>query len=188
MKNLPEISAYILCGGQSRRMGMDKAQLMYQGRTFVQHLVHVVEPLGCAIQLSSSHEAHLKYGLPVVQDLWPNLGPMGGIYSALQHANTETNLILACDLPKLTTKILIDLIATHRHERSEITVVESGGRLHPIIGVYERSLIPKIEKLIHQKDYRMNALLDRVKLARLMVPDSNLLMNVNNPSDYRLLN
>lgn len=105
-------TAVILAGGQSRRMGHDKAFLPFEGRPLIEHSVRVVRDAGAGEVLISGRAGQdfsaLDY--PVLHDRTPDGGPLGGIERGLEAANHELVLVLAVDLPHMTPGFLRWLI------------------------------------------------------------------------------
>jgi len=106
-------SAVILAGGESRRMGRDKAFLEFCGRSLLAHQLETVAALHPAEILVSGRAdtdyAHLGY--PVVLDSQPGCGPIAGVERALAVARSELVLVLAVDLPRITSAFLRRLLA-----------------------------------------------------------------------------
>ena len=107
---MPRAAGFVLCGGQSRRMGRDKALLPFGQGTLVEHVADVVRKAAGSVTLVGPAERFGALQLPVIEDEQPGLGPLGGIISALASCPGEKCLIVACDLPDLTPEFLTDLI------------------------------------------------------------------------------
>src|SRR6185295_9787276 len=90
-------SGFILAGGQSVRLGRDKATLDWHGRSLLDHMVNL---------MSSVCESVQVVGRGNLPDLHPGLGPIGGIFTALSSSTTDLNLIVGVDLPLLTSRFL----------------------------------------------------------------------------------
>src|SRR5687767_15795429 len=83
----------ILAGGQSRRMGRDKARLRVGGRTLLGHVRRTAESLGLEVRV-------------IRKDLVSRCGPLGGIYTGLKTSTHEAELFLSCDMPFVTADLL----------------------------------------------------------------------------------
>ena len=94
--------AYILCGGQSRRMGEDKALVSLHGKPMIQYVIDVAEKIAKTVCLIGNNADYQDFGLPVIPDLLLDQGPMGGIYTALKYAQSDRILILSCDIPLIS--------------------------------------------------------------------------------------
>src|SRR6266404_414333 len=91
------INGFVLAGGKSRRMGRDKASLEWRGHPLLDHMVHLLSTASRQVRIIGRDE------LP---DRIPDCGPLGGILTALEITETTKNLIVALDLPLLTTPFL----------------------------------------------------------------------------------
>lgn len=128
MKKSDEIAGYVLAGGESARMGRDKALLEIGGVTLVERAARLVKSVtGNATVVGQPRVfQHLK--LRAIADDWPGTGPLGGIATALRASEAEWNLIVACDLPYLTGNWLRLLVARARNA-SGVKTPEEAGRL-----------------------------------------------------------
>ena len=108
----------MLVGGRSSRMGRDKALLPYRGGVLAEFVARAVKlAAGSAVLVGSpSRIAHLGY--PVLRDIYPGEGPLGGILSVLEHNAAEWNLIVACDMPEISAGFLSGLLDAAEHEGS----------------------------------------------------------------------
>jgi molybdopterin-guanine dinucleotide biosynthesis protein A len=100
-----EVSGYVLAGGRSSRMGRDKALLELAGKPLVEHALIKLRRLCRDVAILSNNHELERFG-PVVKDLHPDCGPMGGLEAALAHSTREWNLILPVDVPFPPTAFL----------------------------------------------------------------------------------
>jgi molybdopterin-guanine dinucleotide biosynthesis protein A len=178
----------ILCGGKSSRMQSEKGLVLYQNKTFIDHIIAAVLPISENIQLITNtiEYDYLKYD--IIKDVILDKGPIGGIYSALVNSKTELNLILSCDIPLISTEILLELIHKH-NDNFDVSVFVDDHRTHPLIGMYSKKIIPIIEKSIEANDLKMMNLLSKVK--HLLIPVANeqskLFKNINSMAELNEL-
>ncbi len=186
-----DIGGYILTGGKSRRMnGRDKLFLDYQGAAFYEHIRRALGSFS-AVYLSASREAAGRYealGLPVVTDRIPDLGPMGGIWSGLLSCGEQGLFVAACDMP-LIDRRTVDWV-THQYQkeggRDRAMVVRSGERIHPLFGIYPKAVIPVMEEMIREGNYRMRDFIVRSRARVLSLEeDSAIGVNINTEEEYR---
>lgn len=184
------LSAAILAGGQSRRMGRDKASLQLGGQALIERVLAAVRPLGCpsfVVARQATDHAHL--GLPVYPDLYPGTGPLGGLYTALRHSSTPALLLLACDLPFLTPEFLRFLVESLGQHQAAVPQNPEG--LHPLCAAYAASCLPAVERLLSQGERRMYTLCHQLDLRVLSPekwqpfdPHGLLFSNLNTPEEY----
>jgi molybdopterin-guanine dinucleotide biosynthesis protein A len=106
------ISIAVLAGGQSRRMGRDKAFLEVSGRAVIERVLATVAPLTDDLFISANQpEKYEQFGLPIVTDIYPDKAALGGIYSVIQAARYNHVLVVACDMPFLSLALLQHLMS-----------------------------------------------------------------------------
>jgi molybdopterin-guanine dinucleotide biosynthesis protein A len=110
--SLPRVSAIVLAGGNSRRMGRNKAFIEFEGKPLIARVIERVQPL-CSevIVVANDADAYARFGTRVVGDVYPGKGSLGGIFSGLQAAREPFALAVACDMPFLNTALLRYLIS-----------------------------------------------------------------------------
>ena len=141
------VSGYVLAGGKSSRMGQDKALLELAGKTLVGHAVHKLQRVCGEVSVLGAQAALAEYA-PIVPDLHPDCGPLGGIEAALTHARHEWSLVLPVDVPFLPLHLLetwIDatlLDADRVGARLSLHVVD--GRPQPALLLLHRDLLGAI--------------------------------------------
>lgn len=134
-----KFSAVILAGGQSRRMGRDKAWLEVGGQTLLARQVQLVREAGAA-EVFISGRADTDYsvfGCAMLFDRFPDAGPLAGIERALAAASSLQVLVLAVDLPNMTASLLRGLAARCVNNSGVIPRME--GRLEPLAAFYPKS-------------------------------------------------
>lgn len=102
---ITDCSAVILTGGDSRRMGQDKASLMLGERSLLQHVIRIVQPLFCEV-IISVRQHRVEIMLPEVCDDPTHRGPLAGLAAGLQNAKTSWVFLLACDMPFIEQDVI----------------------------------------------------------------------------------
>ena len=102
MNATKQLASFILAGGESSRMGSNKALLELGGVPLIVRTARLVESASSAPTVVGSPEIYAALGLRTIRDDWPGAGPLGGIATALRASESPWNLIVACDLPYLT--------------------------------------------------------------------------------------
>lgn len=106
------VSVAVLAGGQSSRMGQDKAFLEVGSVPIIERVLAAVRPLSDDVFIVANDvPAYQPYGLPVMPDDIPGKGPLGGIYTALRHSRAEHTVVVSCDQPFLSTDLLRYLLS-----------------------------------------------------------------------------
>ena len=183
------ISAMILSGGKSSRMGQDKASLKWKQTTMLEHLAGELTCDGISeVFISVAKEGdYAKTGLRVCVDENRGIGPMEGIRRGLLIAREEYLFVCAVDMPYVTGKTALYLANLITPEYNAY-VFREGGKIHPVCAVYHKSVLPEIETLIREENYKLSELLFRVHTLYADLDQSGLekknLMNVNTQEEY----
>lgn len=189
---IPDVSVAILAGGQSRRMGRDKAFLPLAGKPMIQHVIDAAAGLRVPVLLIANEPGrYRRFGLPVYTDRIPGGGALGGVYTALLAATTPYVVCLACDMPFVRADLLRYMIAQLTDE-SEVVIPEAGGHLHPLHAIYRRSIAPLIADQLARQVLAIRDLLTQLHV--LVLPEAQLnaagfearpFVNLNTPEDLK---
>lgn len=178
----------ILAGGQSRRMGHNKALLQLHGQPLIEHVLSAARPLALPTFVVGDPTTYPHLKLPVHPDLYPDLGPIGGLYTALEKAAGPV-LLLACDLPFLTPEFLRYILSRRGNHQAIVPRTKEGTQ--PLCALYELSCLTAIETAIAAKQLSMRRLLsalnvDEIEQATWRAYDKrNLLFaNLNTPEEF----
>lgn len=174
------VGAIILAGGASLRMGKDKRYLKYQGQTFLDRALALVKD--CDSVLLSVREP-LDHPAKQVFDKEQGQGPLVGLLSCLEQSDSEKNLVIGVDFPFLDRSILNSLV----QESTEVQILVSRcvGQLQPLVGRYNKSILPELEGYIKRGGRSFMGLLDELDHHVFdFEPDQkNKFANINTPED-----
>lgn len=182
-----KITAYILAGGKSLRMGTDKGLLDLKGNTFAGHICEALKKIGIVdIVIISSNAAYDALGCRRIEDMIADKGPVGGIYTALKDSKTKLNLILSVDVPLISADLLTWLLQEHQ-DTFMMTQVQVGEKASPLIAVYDRSCKTLFGEHLAAKQLKLRKIIEELTHETLLVPEEweNQLQNINTPEDYK---
>jgi molybdopterin-guanine dinucleotide biosynthesis protein A len=136
----------VLIGGESKRMGEDKASVDFAGKALVERVLEVVRPLFAEIYIGAHTESVTgkAFGLPVIADTLPGRGPALGVCAALEKVSTEKVFIVSCDLPMLNAKVIEYLAA--KAEGYDAVVPMIDGRAQTTYAIYSRACLAPLEE------------------------------------------
>jgi molybdenum cofactor guanylyltransferase len=153
----PAITGVVMAGGNSSRMGTDKGLLHYRGKPLIQYAIDALKPQCSEIIISTQNQEYSQFGLPLVHDEIPDCGPIGGIYSVLKTSLTDYILVLACDMPFVSSETIQILMS--EVEDFDCVVPRVNGMFEPLCGVYSKLLIKKIEERLKTGHYSLYGLI-----------------------------
>lgn len=143
-------SAVVLAGGKSSRMGFDKSTMVLQNKKLIESTIKKLDSLFDDIIISvDSLEKKSEFNHDkIVVDKVKGVGPLGGMISALEMAQSDRLFVIPCDMPVIDTKYISFMMKYM--DDNEIILSEKNGYFEPFPGFYSKSLIPRIEELINQ--------------------------------------
>jgi molybdopterin-guanine dinucleotide biosynthesis protein A len=184
------ITAFILAGGKSVRMDSDKAFLQLRGRSLLSRALDLARAVTSDVRIVGDPEKFAAFG-PVVADIYPARGPLGGIHAALSISATDSNLILGVDLPFLDLRFLQFLIDEAQSADSVVTVPWAGGHFHPLCAVYRKAFLPTAERSLAQGRNKLDALFSEVPTRVISEEelsaagfDAAIFSNLNTPEEW----
>jgi molybdopterin-guanine dinucleotide biosynthesis protein A len=192
--NHEPVSAIILAGGQSTRLGRDKASELLLGRSLLQRVVDrldglvdefvIVRATGQALPPIAS-----TVPLRVVEDDFPRIGPLGGVYSGLSATKEPRAITVACDMPLVVGALLAELL---RRAPGHDAVVPVNGQPEPLCAVYAMSCITAMKARIDAGEYKVTAFLETIDVLyvepeewRRFDPEGLSFLNINRDADLR---
>ena len=183
------VSAAVMAGGKSRRMGRDKAWLdVGDGRPIVRRVIDVLAEVADEVFIVANDDRYRGLGLRVVADRFPDGGVLGGIATALGAAVHDRVLVAACDMPLLRPDVFRLLVA--RSEGSDAVVPRVGGEYETLHALYSKACLAPIERALASGRLRVISFFDDVRVRaideaelRAVDPDLASFTNVNTPEE-----
>ena len=212
-KKLIPVTGVILAGGQSRRMGANKALMQLGSDSLIEHVIrrmrHVVDEL---LLITNSPAEYTHLHVPMHGDIIPDTGALGGIYTGLTHASQDTVLCVACDSPFLNPNLLVYLASvlgeydavmpytysrrqmpSCRNKETGVTNPSDNGQvtLQTLCAAYSKRCLPIIESMLRESELRVHALQERAHIKRISPevwqafdPEGMSFFNINTPEDF----
>lgn len=153
------LSGVILAGGQSSRMGRDKALLEIEGMPLIRRLADLLLVLSDDVVVSTTEARRYAFlNLPTVPDVFVGQGPMAGIHAAMAQTSRPFLLVLACDMPRVHLGLLRCLLDAGEGYDAAIPV-SADGRIHPLCAVYRTVCSGLLERALIRRENGMRRFL-----------------------------
>jgi len=183
----PAASAIVLAGGDSRRMGRDKALLPVRGTPLIDLIVDRLARRFDDVLISAGQGGGRRFpGRTVIPDAEPGQGPLMGIATALPRIRHDLAFVIACDIPRIDLDFVERLI--ERAGGCDLALPDrGGGRYEPLFAVYRKSVAGPARDILAAGGRSILELLGRVRVELVAVPPGVRIGNINTDSDYRRL-
>jgi len=184
------MTGLVLAGGESRRMGTDKAFLRVSGLPMVEHVIRTLRSV-CehVIVVTNSPEPYARYDVEVAGDAFNSRGALVGLYSGLLRSRSDRSLVVACDMPFLNAGLLSHMAGLAGDY--DVVLPRVGDLIEPLHAVYSRELLPVIEDHLRRDKRRIRDILAglRVRYIRedeidLFDPARRSFLNLNTRKEY----
>lgn len=193
-----EVTAVVLCGGASRRMGTDKAKLELDGRWLIERPLAAAREVAERVLLACGDvprypELGLECVLDGFRDERGSVGPLAGLLAGLEAARTPWVVALACDLPLARADVLASLLATARTQQLDACLLELERGTQPLLAAYRReSCSQAVRKALERGERRMvgfheGLAVGSVAAERLGPAALAAGVNLNTPEEWRAL-
>jgi len=179
------LTAYVLAGGKSSRMGTDKAFLELAGRPLIAHAVELAGSVTGNVRIVGDPEKFAAFGM-IVPDVYKDRGPLGGIHAALLNSNTDASLVLGVDLPFINRAFLGFLISTARSCNALVTVPSCGSHFQTLCAVYHRPLGEIVDRALASGHNKIDALFSDLPVR--VIDEEEIKSAGFSPSMFRNLN
>lgn len=186
-----QIAGFILAGGESSRMGRDKALLELNGEPLVVRAAQLVETLAGTPTIVGAPERLGGLGFTVIADDWPGAGPLGGIATALHASSSAWNLIVACDLPYLTKAWLENIVGLALESSADAVLPMNERGAEPLCAMYQKKCEPAIRAALKRGTRKVTEGLAGLRVESIAPAewkafdsDGLLFKNMNSPADY----
>jgi molybdenum cofactor guanylyltransferase len=189
------LESFILIGGKSSRMGVDKFSLVLNGKTFLEIALETLQNFG-NVSVVDSQSHPLTQAVLTVEDIYKNRGALSGLHSALVNSKSDFTIILACDYPFVTVDLIKFLtnIAKTENDFEAFAPIQADGNIQPLCAVYKTETCHEIlsDMLKNEaENYSVRDFLNRIKTRYIEfseiehLPNSeHFFFNVNSPEDF----
>jgi molybdopterin-guanine dinucleotide biosynthesis protein A len=187
------LTVVIQAGGQSSRMGEDKALKLFLGRPLIQRVIDRVTPIADEIIVTTNRPAEYDFlSLRVVPDLKPGRGALGGLYTAIASAASPLVAVVACDMPFASPALFEGALKLMAAEGVDVVIAKTDEGYEPLHALYRReTCLPAIESAISADQWKVISWFPQVKV-RMLLPDeiksydpSGLCFwNLNTPEEF----
>lgn len=188
------ITGFVLAGGQSSRMGREKAWLPIGSRPLIEVILgrirHCVDRTVIIANLHNRSEFEHLAVEAVLTDIVPGCGPLMGVYTGLMHTETELNVFVSCDMPWIAGEWLEELMAACSLPALAVASQQPGCRIQPLPLVCRAKVIREVGALLNLRERSLQALFKRPRTRLITVEAPRLwpaFANINTPEDYARL-
>ena len=190
-RGMADVSAFVLVGGRSSRMGTDKAFVEFQGRTLLDRALALVTAITPKVYILGKRTVFGTFG-DVVEDQFPDQGPLGGIHAALRASPSDLNLFLAVDMPFVQERFLKYLVSEAGKCNAPATVPRTAGNWQPLCAVYRKAFADLAEPALRIGHNKIDVLFREVPVRAIAEGEleragfvQDLFRNLNTPEDLR---
>ncbi len=170
---MPDLSAAIVAGGRSSRMGQDKSFVLLHGRPMIEHVVACVSalPVESVLLITNQPNGYAYLRLTTYPDVFPDKGSLGGIYSAVYHSPSEHTLVVGCDMPYLSGALLRYIAGLRDEREGPYDVIVPVHNDHPqgLHAIYRKTVLAPILADLEANRLRVIGFYRMVK-ARYVLP------------------
>ena len=178
-----DATAIILAGGESGRMGENKAMLPLGDTVLIQHMYDEIKPHFKQVIVSAADTSEYAFlGAKLVPDRTPRMGPLMGIACALMETTSDLNIVMACDMPEISMPLARRLLSAAGGY--ELVVPRYGDYLEPLFAVYSKAVSDKANDLLAEGEKRVRRLFDRCRTLFLDLTDMHCMTNLNTKEEY----
>jgi molybdopterin-guanine dinucleotide biosynthesis protein A len=187
------LTVSIQAGGQSARMGEDKALKTFLGRPLIQRLIERLSPIADEIIVTTNRpEAYTFLDVRLIPDLKPGRGALGGLYTAIASATHPIVAVVACDMPFASSAFIDAASRLLVEEEADVVIAKSDEGYEPLHALYRRkTCLPAIEAAIDADQWKVIAWFPQVKVRVLtneelkqLDPAGLAFWNVNTPEEF----
>ena len=187
------VSAIVLAGGLSRRLGRDKALEPFEGEPLIQRVIGRLsrftdETVVVVNSEARGKELPLPHDTVIAVDIFPDSGSLGGIFTGLTATRNEWGFVVACDMPFLNTDLILHMLALRSDYDAVVPLLN--GYPEPTHAAYSSACLPHIQRRLEARELKIAGFFDDVRVRTLsevevddLDPGRLSFFNVNTPED-----
>jgi len=187
------ITAIILAGGKSTRMGQEKSLILFSGKPLIEVLIDKLSRIFNNLMIiTNKPDLYKKYGIEIHTDLLKNHGSLGGIYTGLFYSKTNYNFICACDMPFLNESLIKFMLK--KAESYDVLIPQHNTRLEPLSAIYSKSCIAPIKEQLSKSNLKITDFFPSVEVKTITEneitsfdAEGKSFVNINTREDYKTI-
>ncbi|MCX7678541.1 MAG: molybdenum cofactor guanylyltransferase [Spirochaetes bacterium] len=191
LEKIREVSAFIIAGGKATRFGGDKLNYIYRGKPLIAHGAEILKNIFTDVAIVGDGAIRFKYlSLPYIEDIVRGVGPLAGIITALEYAQTERIFVVAGDMPLLNDQFVRYLVRISAG--FDVTVPFVNGEYEPLHAVFSKNCAVAIRTAIGRGEKRIVSFFGEVRVRtvreeeiRAFDDPAKIFFNVNYPDDIQ---
>ena len=178
------INAYILTGGQSRRLNTDKSFVQLNGKTLTEIIHKKLSLIFNNIYIVGKENHFPDYNF--IQDIKPVQCPLNGIVTAFEHSQNDWFFVIACDMPLVKTNS-INKLYQYINSNTQVVLPKVNNIIQPLCAFYHKSALNDSDVAIGKGDYSLMKLLDQINVEKVIILSENeeQFLNINYPEDLK---
>ena len=178
------INAYILTGGQSRRLNTDKSFVQLNGKTLTEIIHQKLSLIFNNIYIVGKENHFPDYNF--IQDIKPVQCPLNGIVTAFEHSQNDWFFVIACDMPLVKTNS-INKLYQYINSNTQVVLPKVNNIIQPLCAFYHKSALNDSDVAIGKGDYSLMKLLDQINVEKVIILSENeeQFLNINYPEDLK---
>ncbi|MBB5172832.1 molybdenum cofactor guanylyltransferase [Texcoconibacillus texcoconensis] len=191
-----DLTALILAGGASSRMGTNKAFLQIGSESIIERIDRAVSPVASRVNIVANEKEKYQFlGRKVVSDHYVKQGPLAGLEAGLSSLETQWAFVAACDMPLVSTRLAETMYSFTSKRDVDVVLPVISGKHHPLFALYHQRILPKVRNCLEQGERRMFDVLKDVSVVE--VDESSFIksgwteedvlrsfFNMNHPEDF----
>jgi molybdopterin-guanine dinucleotide biosynthesis protein A len=188
---IKDITGVILSGGKSSRYGENKALVRFQGMTIIERVIRVMTSVfHQTVLIANDSKEYADLKLPIYQDIIKGIGPIGGIFTALESISDPAGFIVACDMPFLNPDLIRYMVA--RKDDYDAVIPRIDWKIESLHALYDRDCLPAVRDNINRGIYQPLQFQSKIRTLyieeaeiRKVDPELRAFYNINRPQELR---
>jgi molybdenum cofactor guanylyltransferase len=185
-----DITAVILADGKNTRFGAEKSLLLIDNQPLLTKNIEFLSTFFKSVMLVTSKPILTKTysNIVIVEDIYKNCGPLGGIHAALSYLKSNYAFVFACDMPYLKKDLIIEQRKMFSKGQFDVFVPRHPKGIEPLHAIYSKTCLPVISEQLENKIYPIRNFYKKVKTGYFNISNTNVssFFNINTVHDYLL--
>jgi molybdopterin-guanine dinucleotide biosynthesis protein A len=183
---IKNITGIVLAGGGSRRMGQDKGLMLLKNKPLTSWSVNILQSFTNNILISSNNSSYERFGYPVIRDIIPDIGPIGGILSCLEYSSSDINIFISCDSPFIKPGLYNYLLESLGNNLAAVPWF-GDQKYEPLCAVYRKSILSPLKRFVESGNFKLPEFFETVGISKVAMTGTEsfhhpyLFFNVNTP-------